>query len=664
MWSQETFPLPPSCLPGSSGCCNGQAQEEASGLESSDAAEVHDSDDRQCSHSCSSSNDQEEHGNHEEHDSNEEHHSNEEHDNRSRAEHESPGGRRSSQGQEGAFEDQGSASWGDDEGTDGASCDDGVEGEEEQEKVGRGKYDRSKSSKRLSFSLQKRVGLHEDNIKEAMVFDCGCKNKCTDRVSKDDIVKCRENRYSYTSHQRSNSTYLYPKVKEAWGKNDNGEWRWSFKIGHHVNCCASAFYVAYDCKETTFKQQRAAAKDNNAEWKACSMTERVTGTSNKAIWEEVGFNPSAVKQSLAWAWMAVWFDECCDADHNPKAGEKRQLDPIEHKEIYNEYKAEMASRRQPSYKQFPSFNTELNNFMKKNSYQIREKKDVTSDCAECIYVRQRLKEETRYNERAILKQRRRDHRVFNATAQAQVQLNNEKAERSPCQINTCTIDIMDQAKLECPQFPSVVMSKSSEYAIKTKLTAICNFNQEGPHTMFYQALPQVKKGGNLTLTEWLHSVSSSPQPIAPVQIWQVDGGTENWSKAIWLFQAWFVETRRVAEFQNLRKTPSHTHGLCDQRFSRISTVASKCVLCCLSAILKLCASAFETITVKTCEAPAAIDFGKLYEKCYSPELLRGGYGSHPKPVDGGDWTKPTDPNPNTIHCTRVYLDEVGAYLRD
>jgi hypothetical protein len=61
---------------------------------------------------------------------------------------------------------------------------------------------------------------------------------------------------------------------------------------------------------------------------------------------------------------------------------------------------------------------------------------------------------------------------------------------------------------------------------------------------FYIALPFVAKGANLSLTEWLHSVQKAPQPLAPLQVFQLDGGAENWSRAIWAFQATLIEDRR------------------------------------------------------------------------------------------------------------------------
>ena len=99
------------------------------------------------------------------------------------------------------------------------------------------------------------------------------------------------------------------------------------------------------------------------------------------------------------------------------------------------------------------------------------------------------------------------------------------------------------------------------------------------------------------------------------------------------------------EFQNLRKSPGHTHGIADQRFSKIATYILKVIVHTISLMHDMVINSFKNsrsqsgLAVKTSDCPGSIDFDKLLKPCFSPELNKGGYGSHPHPTDGEDWTK-------------------------
>ena len=196
-------------------------------------------------------------------------------------------------------------------------------------------------------------------------------------------------------------------------------------------------------------------------------------------------------------------------------------------------------------KSFPLFNDVLNKCLQEGNIRIASRKKVSSSCAECIWIKSQLLQTKGWKTRKELKERRQVHRVFNAEAQQVVVENNELASRHPTKIACVTFDIMDQAKLYCPSLPSS-MGEDATFKLKSKLTAFVHFGNITA-TIFYWALPFVAKGANLSLTQWLHSTSTSHQdntPLAPKQIWQVDGGSENWSRTLWAFQAAMVEDRR------------------------------------------------------------------------------------------------------------------------
>ena len=104
---------------------------------------------------------------------------------------ESEGGHSSNQGQddEGGHSDQ-------DEGQDHEG---GPSAEAAQDAtprpLGRGKYSREGTCKKLSFDLQREVALHDDTIDEVMLCKCNCGANCTGRFSPNLIKQCRSLRY-------------------------------------------------------------------------------------------------------------------------------------------------------------------------------------------------------------------------------------------------------------------------------------------------------------------------------------------------------------------------------------------------------------------------------------------------------------------------------------
>ena len=457
---------------------------------------------------------------------------------------------------------------------------------------------------------------------------------------------------------------------------DHGSFAWSkremFVCKHSCEIYIFCGYVlthahahdrwAYDSKETTTFNMMTAVKNGRQEWLQDEALESWGNTSGKRKHKQSRAHPSnfenakVTKLQECWAYCTVWLRDCTAGDSCPVAGEYVEIDPVDHKEVYTEYVADMKARGQGHMKSFAEFNAVLNQCLTDNKVRIASRKKVSTDCPECIWIVAQLHSTKGWKSRKELKERRQKHRLFNAEAQRVVVLNNEEASRHPETKACVTFDIMDQAKLYCPSMPAS-MGECGSYKLKSKLTGFIHFGGLIVN-YFYLALPFVTKGANLSLTEWLHSVQEAPQPLAPTQIWQLDGGSENWSRTIWAFQASLVEDRRANEFINLRKSPGHTHGIADQRFSRIATFILKIIVQTISLMHSMIIRSFhsEGIVVKTFDCPGAIDFDKILKPHFSAELNRGGYGSHPHPTDGLDWTAPTDPNPKTIHCLRVYWE--------
>jgi hypothetical protein len=75
------------------------------------------------------------------------------------------------------------------------------------------------------------------------------------------------------------------------------------------------------------------------------------------------------------------------------------------------------------------------------------------------------------------------------------------------------------------------------------------------------------------------------------------------------------------------------------------------------------ANALPHMSVKTFDCHGAINFDQILKPLFSKELNKGGYGSHPHPKEGKDWTQPTgewrflfclplDPPPATMSMLR------------
>ena len=217
---------------------------------------------------------------------------------------------------------------------------------------------------------------------------------------------------------------------------------------------------------------------------------------------------------------------------------------------------------------------------------------MSSECIECTVEKSLLLTAKTWQDRNAAKDRRTQHRKFNADAQGIVMANYEKAMRHNDKMGVCTYDIMDQKKLTCPHLPK---NMGECWGVKQKITGVVWHGLGGVTTMFYRSLPSVKKSGSLSCTHWLHSMQLiyGGGTVAPLQIQQVDGGSENWNNCSWGVQAALVWDHRVAEVQTLRKGPGHTHGIGDQRFSVIASSVACKLLATLSAILPAILAAFK-----------------------------------------------------------------------
>ena len=68
---------------------------------------------------------------------------------------------------------------------------------------------------------------------------------------------------------------------------------------------------------------------------------------------------------------------------------------------------------------------------------------------------------------------------------------------------------------------------------------------------------------------------------------------------------------RVEEFQNLRKSPGHTHGIADQRFSKIATHIRKLIVATISCMHFVILAAFPNMVVRVHDCLGAIDFDQI-----------------------------------------------------
>ena len=380
-------------------------------------------------------------------------------------------------------------------------------------------------------------------------------------------------RYEYISHQQSNAMFLFPRLKQAWGTNTTAlQPSWEFQVENERGVCLQAFMWAHDAKETTTFSMLTAIKNGAHDWmedRECWGNMAADGTQAKRTrnksqrLDPAFFSSNVTKMQECWAYLTIWLRDCTAGDSCPTAGEYVEIDPVDHREVYNEYKQDMVSRGQGAcvvlhacfncdelaallraghLNSFSDFNKVLNQCLQDNKVRIASRKKVSTDCPECIWITSQLLTTKGWKSRKQLKERRQTHRLFNAEAQKAVVLNNEEASRHPEEKSCVTFDIMDQAKLYCPSMPAS-MNEGTAYKLKSKLTVFVHFGGLVAN-YFYLALPFVTKGANLSLTEWLHSVQDAPQPLAPTHVWQVDGGSENWARTIWAFQASLVEDRR------------------------------------------------------------------------------------------------------------------------
>jgi hypothetical protein len=343
---------------------------------------------------------------------------------------------------------------------------------------GRGHYDRTNSARRLSFPLQQQIALDEEILDQIMLCKCSCGKSCMGRFNRNFITECRELRYQYNSQQESNSLFLFPRIKQAYGKDINAsEPSWVFCVEEERDVCLQALMWAYDAKHTTTHDMIKAVQVGCQQWgeyKNWSEDGPQAASHSQAHGPQLFHNPQSTVMQECHAYISIWLRDCTSGDSCPTAGEQIEIDPIDHLEIYKEYVGDMQARGVGHLKSYPKFNTVLNQCLQEGNIRIASRKKVSSDCPECIWIKSELIHTKGWAARRELKLRRQTHRVFNAEAQRQVVMNNEEACRCADKMGVVTFDIMDQAKLYCPAMPDS-MGEGSTYKMKSKLTVFVHF---------------------------------------------------------------------------------------------------------------------------------------------------------------------------------------------
>jgi hypothetical protein len=162
-------------------------------------------------------------------------------------------------------------------------------------------------------------------------------------------------RYQYKSHQQSNRQFLFPRILQAWGVDaGTATPSWSFQVEEGRCMCLQAFMWAYDAKHSTTQSMLAAVLNGGQVWlvdhgetKDGEPREGAT-SSYKNLTKAFHANSSyggSLKQEC-WAYCKVWLRDCTAGDSCPSAGEFIEIDPVDHIEVYREYKSDMDSRGQ------------------------------------------------------------------------------------------------------------------------------------------------------------------------------------------------------------------------------------------------------------------------------------------------------------------------------
>ena len=161
-------------------------------------------------------------------------------------------------------------------------------------------------------------------------------------------ASCACHRYQYDSQQQSNQHFLYPRIRDAWGTDAaDAEQTWNFKVEEERGVCMQSFLWVYDAKWTTTHAMCKAAQNGQqdwGEWTRGPVLQRNARVAAGLISQGV------TKTQECWAYCKVWLQDCTDGDHCPLAGEWIEIDPVDHLEVYNEYKADMTARQQGTCK--------------------------------------------------------------------------------------------------------------------------------------------------------------------------------------------------------------------------------------------------------------------------------------------------------------------------
>ena len=209
---------------------------------------------------------------------------------------------------------------------------------------------------------------------------------------------------------------------------------------------------------------------------------------------------------------------------------------------------------------------------------FRKKKDVSSQCVDCAFLRARLAEALHGGDKSQIASMRANltaHFEFVRAEKRFIADEHAAAIEDGASTALVYLDFMDQYSTQMPNMPAHLQNLITEESrLKVKVLGVLWAAQGGNDNEAFCVPEWVTKTGNLLascLLASIHNRFDKRGGDMPQRLFiHVDGGSENWNVDVFAVGAYLASARVFREVVVSRLPVGHTHGKVDQFFSTIS----------------------------------------------------------------------------------------------
>ena len=358
------------------------------------------------------------------------------------------------------------------------------------------------------------------------------------------------------------------------GKRINHEFKLGLK-GHELQVCRFAFCNAYGVSHFLLDKIASNYKKGLVEYtRSIGDTSRPNLSMkelNKACAEhnlkmclaskQAALIPRTTAAIRCFLWMGVFFAEF--GDQSPNSDGEIHLDPVEKKDIWEEYVRDIVSAHpdDPQFYEYPAFCEMWSNLFP--HVLIREYKNVTGKCICCFHFTKMRWECKDPKKKQLLRELHAFHRSTFMNERIHYYRRIEEALENPGTVMSVIMDGMAQNHCILPW-------NANQHEFSDPLVQhLQGVLEHGNRLTIYRTFHTVSKSANLSVYVLLSQLEKFKLEYDkyPEKLYlQFDGGSENANKWIIAIAEYLVGKRLVDEIYLSRLLVGHTHEDIDSKF--------------------------------------------------------------------------------------------------